>query len=120
LVRLKATLAGGTFFLLSPLPPSLFLQLLLSVPSTPGSLSSNSASQRLTHLSLRRYNQTNFDYTMKVVSSALDFIAASSSPTSFTFSPGNEMCDDFSKFATPETVSYPDGVNCAFFFSSYF
>ncbi|GAA5893314.1 hypothetical protein JCM6882_008002 [Rhodosporidiobolus microsporus] len=51
------------------------------------------------------YNATNFDYSLKVVDKVLDYIEDSYNPTQYTFEAINEPCDDFSKFATPETVS---------------
>ena len=47
----------------------------------------------------------------------LDFIQTSANPNQFTFAPINEPCDNFDNFATPNTVSYPNGVN---YLNSYF
>ncbi|GAA6032434.1 hypothetical protein JCM8097_008173 [Rhodosporidiobolus ruineniae] len=57
------------------------------------------------------YNSTNFDYSLKVVDKVLDYIEDSWNPSAYTLEAANEACDSFEHFATPETISYPDGVN---------
>ncbi|GAA5851598.1 hypothetical protein JCM8547_001143 [Rhodosporidiobolus lusitaniae] len=57
------------------------------------------------------FNQTAFDYSLKVVSGVLDFIQSSSNPSMYTIAPINEPSNSIQTFASPNTVHYPDGVN---------
>jgi aryl-phospho-beta-D-glucosidase BglC (GH1 family) len=53
------------------------------------------------------YNETNFNYSMKVVDAVLSFIQESGHPEHFTYEPMNEPADnrDLSVFGTPAALS---------------
>jgi len=86
------------------------MHVIIGLHSLPGGTNFLDIGEALTHIGWW-YNATNFDYSMQVADKVLEFIQSSANPNQFTFSPINEPCDDFSNFATPNTVSYPDGVN---------
>ncbi|KAJ9119456.1 hypothetical protein QFC24_005689 [Naganishia onofrii] len=86
------------------------MHIVLGLHSLPGGVNWLDIGEALGHLDWW-YNATNFDYSLQAVDKVLDFVQSSVAPNQFTLSPINEPCDDFSNFATPNTVSYPDGVN---------
>jgi glucan 1,3-beta-glucosidase len=58
------------------------------------------------------YNATHFQETINVVDSMITFILGSANPRAFTLGAGNEAGDTgLAHFGTPDTISYPDGVN---------
>lgn len=86
------------------------MHIVIGLHSLPGGTNWLDIGEAFTHIGWW-YNATNLDYSLKVVDNVLAFIQTSINPNQFTLSPINEPCDDFSKFATPNTVSYPEGVN---------
>jgi glucan 1,3-beta-glucosidase len=86
------------------------MHVIIGLHSLPGGTNFLDIGEALTHIGWW-YNSTNFDYSLKVIDNVLSFVQSSANPNQFTVSPINEPCDDFSNFATPNTVSYPDGVN---------
>ena len=92
------------------------MHVIIGLHSLPGGTNFLDIGEALTHIGWW-YNATNFDYSLQVADKVLDFIQSSANPNQFTFAPINEPCDNFDNFATPNTVSYPDGVN---YLNSYF
>ncbi|KAI5452871.1 hypothetical protein NCC49_006410 [Naganishia albida] len=86
------------------------MHIVLGLHSLPGGTNWLDIGEALGHLDWW-FNATNLDYSLQAVDKVLDFVQSSVAPNQFTISPINEPCDDFSNFATPNTVSYPDGVN---------
>ncbi|KAK8844011.1 hypothetical protein IAR55_006804 [Kwoniella newhampshirensis] len=86
------------------------MHVIIGLHSLPGGANSLDIGEALGHGNWW-YNQTNFDFSMKVVDQVLGFIQTTINPNQITFEPANEPCDDIRNFATPNTISYPNGVN---------
>ncbi|KAL5357255.1 glycoside hydrolase superfamily [Aspergillus floccosus] len=80
------------------------MRIILGLHSLPGGVNMLDIGEALGHDDWF-HNQTNLDYSYQAVDAALDWIADSSKPEAFTFSPINEASDNIAGFGTPETLT---------------
>ncbi|KAJ9106566.1 hypothetical protein QFC20_004058 [Naganishia adeliensis] len=86
------------------------MHVIIDLHSLPGGVNSLEIGEAFGH-SYWWYNLTNFDYSLQAIDGVLDFIQSSAAPNQFTIAPINEPCESIANFATPQSVSYPDGTN---------
>lgn len=82
------------------------MHIIVDVHGLPGGINGLTIGEAVGHYGWY-HNQTNFDYSMKVVDSVLSFIQNSGYPEYFTFEPLNEAADnhDLSVFGTTAALS---------------
>lgn len=82
------------------------MHIILDVHGLPGGINGLTIGEATGHWGWF-YNETNFDYSMKVVDAVLSFIQESGHPEHFTYEPMNEPADnrDLSVFGTPAALS---------------
>ncbi|KAF2127043.1 glycoside hydrolase family 5 protein [Dothidotthia symphoricarpi CBS 119687] len=82
------------------------MHIILDIHSLPGGTNGQGHGEAEGHFSWFN-NQTNLDYSLKVVDAALEFIKCSDSPQSYSLAPINEPVDnhDITMFGTPASLS---------------